>query len=233
VLSVCFGSCEEDSNISRFVCSQSHAASQSTHSQKMMLKLCIVKSIICIDFTFHNSHEHTHLSDAVCGRCNRRVDDAALRHGPEDRPQGGGERCLFACLLKCSSLSLSLSLSQFRVWVEAYANDEQLFFRDFAAAFSKLLALGCPPECDPNKVSLCIQSCCWIDGNTRHHTQQLNTAHQVTKKAQLSASEEAGLAFREHAMHGSVGTMKKYRAQVCCFCCCFDFGSVLCGLRTD
>lgn len=32
---------------------------------------------------------------------------------------------------------------EFRKWVEAYAKDEQLFFKDFAAAFGKLLALGC------------------------------------------------------------------------------------------
>lgn len=31
----------------------------------------------------------------------------------------------------------------FRVWVEKYAADEDLFFADFAAAFSKLLELGC------------------------------------------------------------------------------------------
>ena len=28
------------------------------------------------------------------------------------------------------------------VWVERYANNRPLFFQDFAAAFSKLLALG-------------------------------------------------------------------------------------------
>lgn len=33
--------------------------------------------------------------------------------------------------------------SEFNKWVEAYAKDEQLFFKDFAAAFGKLLALGC------------------------------------------------------------------------------------------
>jgi len=32
----------------------------------------------------------------------------------------------------------------FRKHVEAYAHDEQLFFKDFAAAFSKLLELGVP-----------------------------------------------------------------------------------------
>jgi catalase (peroxidase I) len=31
---------------------------------------------------------------------------------------------------------------KFKVWVEKYAEDEALFFKDFAAAFSKLLELG-------------------------------------------------------------------------------------------
>ena len=33
---------------------------------------------------------------------------------------------------------------KFRRWVEVYAKDEEKFFKDFAAAFGKLLALGCP-----------------------------------------------------------------------------------------
>ncbi len=33
--------------------------------------------------------------------------------------------------------------AEFRKWVEAYAKDEALFFADFAAAFSKLMSLGC------------------------------------------------------------------------------------------
>ncbi len=77
--------------------------------------------------------------------------------------------------------------AKFRPWVEAYANDEQLFFRDFAAAFGKLLTLGCPAECDPTK---------------------------PPRKASLTPQAEAGAAFRENAMHGSVGLMKKFRPQV-------------------
>jgi len=34
----------------------------------------------------------------------------------------------------------------FRVWAEVYAKDEQAFFRDFSAAFAKLLALGTPTQ---------------------------------------------------------------------------------------
>ena len=37
-----------------------------------------------------------------------------------------------------------LVLTAFRKWVEAYAKDEDLFFKDFAAAFSKLMELGVP-----------------------------------------------------------------------------------------
>jgi len=40
--------------------------------------------------------------------------------------------------LKCSHISFHIK------HVEAYAKDEQLFFKDFAAAFSKLLELGVP-----------------------------------------------------------------------------------------
>jgi len=32
----------------------------------------------------------------------------------------------------------------FKQWVEKYAKDEELFFKDFAAAFQKLLELGVP-----------------------------------------------------------------------------------------
>ena len=35
----------------------------------------------------------------------------------------------------------------FRVHVERYAADEKVFFDEFSAAFSKLLALGTPPAC--------------------------------------------------------------------------------------
>lgn len=74
----------------------------------------------------------------------------------------------------------------FRKYAEAYAADEQLFFRDFAAAYGRLLALGCPGECDPGKVQ---------------------------RRAAMSASEEAGAAFRENAMHGSVAMLRKYAPQ--------------------
>lgn len=37
----------------------------------------------------------------------------------------------------------------FLPYVKQYAADEQLFFKDFAEAFGKLLALGCPAHCQP------------------------------------------------------------------------------------
>jgi len=60
------------------------------------------------------------------------------RDGPEQYEDATGEIMM---------LPADLALIQdpvFRKHVEAYAKDEQLFFRDFAAAFSKLIELGVP-----------------------------------------------------------------------------------------
>merc|ERR1711991_593578 len=38
---------------------------------------------------------------------------------------------------------------EFAKWARAYANDQDLFFDDFAKAYGKLLALGCPEEANP------------------------------------------------------------------------------------
>ena len=70
---------------------------------------------------------------------------------------------------------------EFRVHVERYAADQDLFFRDFSAAYGKLMCLGCPDVCDP----------------TRESPADSETA---------IASEE----FRESAMHGSLGLMRRY-----------------------
>jgi len=69
---------------------------------------------------------------------------------------------------------------KFKSIVEEYAKDESVFFRDFATAFGKLLALGCPAECDPNR-----------------------------SPAVLSEKDKLSAEFREHAMHGSVLPAKK------------------------
>ncbi len=69
----------------------------------------------------------------------------------------------------------------FRVYVEKYAADQELFFKDFAASYGKLMCLGCPEECDPG-------------------------AEVPTASAKAIAGEE----FREVAMHGSLGLMRRF-----------------------
>ncbi len=71
----------------------------------------------------------------------------------------------------------------FRVFAEEYARDEPLFFRDFAAAFAKLLALGCPASCNP---------------------------HQSTAVTERDARDHASAEFREWAMHGSIEHVRKF-----------------------
>jgi len=69
----------------------------------------------------------------------------------------------------------------FRVHVEKYAADQELFFKDFSAAYGKLMCLGCPEQCDPSA--------------------EVSTA---------SAKTIAGEEFREVAMHGSLGLMRRF-----------------------
>jgi catalase (peroxidase I) len=73
---------------------------------------------------------------------------------------------------------------KFRVFAELYAKDEQKFFDDFSAAYAKLISLGCPAQCNPASAPV-----------------------QATKSEQ----EQAGLNFREQAMHGSVLMLKRFR----------------------
>lgn len=70
--------------------------------------------------------------------------------------------------------------AKFRVFVELYAKDQDVFFKDFANVFAKLLSLGCPAQCDPFKLQ----------------------PDQTTDRAKASAE------FRELAMHGSEEPMK-------------------------
>lgn len=63
--------------------------------------------------------------------------------GPEQFEDPSGE------LMMLPSDMAMLFDKKFKVWVEKYAEDEEAFFRDFASAFGKLLALGCPPVCLP------------------------------------------------------------------------------------
>lgn len=83
---------------------------------------------------------------------------------------------------KYMMLPTDLALIQdpaFKPHVEAYAADEQLFFKEFATAFGKLIALGCPEHCQPG-------------------AKALNTAEDTVANAE----------FRDHAMHGSIEHMK-------------------------
>lgn len=68
----------------------------------------------------------------------------------------------------------------FRQHVERYAADQQVFFDEFAAAYGKLMLLGCPGECDPDN-----------------------------ETAPPTGAELASAEFRDSAMHGSVGIMKR------------------------
>lgn len=60
-------------------------------------------------------------------------DLAAAEKGEEEKEEG--------LMMLPTDMSL-ISDPEFRVWVEKYAADQDLFFRDFAAVFAKLLELG-------------------------------------------------------------------------------------------
>ena len=69
---------------------------------------------------------------------------------------------------------------EFRKHVERYAADEQLFFDEFSQAYGKLMVLGCPGECDP-------------------------FCEDQPETEEDQASDE----FRDSAMHGSLGIMRR------------------------
>ena len=73
----------------------------------------------------------------------------------------------------------------FRIHARRYADNQQLFFDHFAAVYSKLLGLGVPEAPDPNRFK------------------------STTEKNKL----QAGVEFREHAMHGSIEKVMYYREQ--------------------
>jgi Peroxidase/Ankyrin repeats (3 copies) len=79
-----------------------------------------------------------------------------------------------------------VSDAKFRVFVELYARDEQIFFNDFADAFAKLVSLGCPAHCDPSVAAAKADAEC--------------------------PRERASAQFREFAMHGSLGEVKRLAA---------------------
>jgi len=73
-------------------------------------------------------------------------------------------------------------------FVEVYAADQNAFFNDFAKAYAKLLALGCPAECDPFRAA---------------------PAGGASQPAHAAATVEREAKFREYAMHGSVYAARK------------------------
>ena len=82
---------------------------------------------------------------------------------------------------------LLLLCVQFLPYVKAYAEDEQLFFKDFAEAFGALLAKGCPA-----------------------HVQPSAPASDPSDAAMMTDSDqgEVDKEFRDLAMHGSLERMK-------------------------
>lgn len=69
----------------------------------------------------------------------------------------------------------------FRPFVELYAADQDAFFKDFASAYSRLMALGCPEECQP----------------------------EAEVPTEAVADDKVSAQFREFAMHGSVEYMRR------------------------
>jgi catalase (peroxidase I) len=87
---------------------------------------------------------------------------------------------------KLMMLPTDLALIQdleFRKYVEIYADNQAVFFADFAKAFARLVSLGCPAECNPEYV------------------------------APVTEAEVASAAFREACMHGSLGPIQKLSQQ--------------------
>ena len=73
---------------------------------------------------------------------------------------------------------------EFRVHVERYAADEELFFKDFSAAYGKLMCLGCPDVCD-----IALEPPAAVEGSPVND------------------------GFRDAAMHGSVGLMQRLASE--------------------
>lgn len=79
-----------------------------------------------------------------------------------------------------------LSDEKFRVHVERYAKDSKAFFREFAAAFGKLIALGCPPQCQPG---------------------------YRAPRVRPGGADAINSKFREYCMHGSMHRAKELYAE--------------------
>jgi hypothetical protein len=74
---------------------------------------------------------------------------------------------------------------EFHKFARAYADDQQLFFNDFAATYGKLISLGCPAHCQAVAPSA-------------------EAAAAAAAEAAAAAAADVNRTFREHAMHGSL-----------------------------
>jgi len=84
----------------------------------------------------------------------------------------------------------------FRPWVETYAADQDAFFRDFAAAYSKLLALGCPAACQPTAE----------DSDAKKFT----TTRPSPRDTEGQSADT--VEFLERCMHGSISFVQRLAA---------------------
>jgi hypothetical protein len=80
--------------------------------------------------------------------------------------------------------------SQFRPYVQAYAEDEQLFFKDFAEAFAALLSKGCPAHVQPASGSVASET------------------GTPAAAAAADGTADVDKDFRDLAMHGSLERMR-------------------------
>lgn len=83
----------------------------------------------------------------------------------------------------------------FSEYVHLYARNQDVFFAHFSTAFGKLLALGCPEQCQPRAASSTRPSRCPHEAMEREEREKAVVA-------------EASAHFREFAMHGSLDRMK-------------------------
>jgi uncharacterized cupin superfamily protein len=84
----------------------------------------------------------------------------------------------------------------FRPWVETYAADQDAFFRDFAAAYSKLLSNGCPAVCQP----------------TADDSDSKKFATTCPRARDTSGQSADTVEFLERCMHGSISFVQRLAA---------------------
>ena len=104
---------------------------------------------------------------------------------------------------------------EFAKWARAYANDQDLFFDDFAKAYGKLLALGCPEEANPfNKPGIAppltpLPEAPAASSSSASASSSSSSSASSGGGCPFSGKAKASAKFRELAMHGSVGPMGK------------------------